>query len=158
MANTKVMTGDPIKGETSTYKKGMLDRHLDIRDRLSELVGKGNAMRPDDRTAIYADLSDMVGKDKALKIINHAAVFNQRPDIQKLGMEDRLKAFYDIGSNDPDVNAVILKSKSLGYGVLPGFRNSTSQLNQELAGRIRTTANAQIDPSAARQIMLKIKK
>src|SRR4030095_16584607 len=156
MATIKIVRkSDPIKGDAgSAYKKPMIERSMDIRDRLSELIGKGSAMKPDDRNAVFADLSDMVGIDKARKIMDHAAVFNQRTDIQKLPLEDKLNAFYTIGSSDPDVNSIMSKSKSLGYGVLPGFRNSISQINQELAGRL-LPSSMPLNQNAANKVILK---
>lgn len=129
--------GDPIKGSDITYtSRSPMARRLDVRDHIAELVGKGNSMSANDRAAIYGSLSAAIGQDKALKVMNHAYIFNQRPDVLKLPVEDKLRSFYDIGSNDPDVNDVISKSKSIGYGILPGFRESSSGINQLLAGRI----------------------
>lgn len=170
MADKKVMlkisptTGDPIKGvqeiKGTTYSspgKTTIDRDLDLRDRLMEMVGKGNALNPDEKAGIYGNLSRLVGAESAQKLMNHAYIFNTRPDVQNLKPEDKINAFYTIGSNDPYVKDVIAKTKSLGYGVGPGFRTSQSQINQQLAGRTPTTAQAR--PTEMQQkIMLKVKK
>lgn len=134
---------------------------FDIRDRLAELIGKGNALNPDDKAAIYGSLATSLGKDKAQKIMTHAFLFNQRPDVVKLPLEDKIRAFYTIGSNDPDVNTVISKSKTLGYGTLPGFRESSSAINQQLSGQViprATAVTAAVTPEAQRKIMLRVNK
>lgn len=138
--------------------KGKVDKQLDVRDRLAELVGKGNALTPDEKMAILGDLSSSLGKDKAMKIMNHAYIFNQRPDILKLPLEDKIKAFYTIGSNDKDVNDLITKSKTLGYGVLPGFRESSSATNQVLAGRISPTVQVPANSETQQRILLSVNK
>lgn len=155
-------TGDPIKEGTTeqqllTPGRTTIDRDLDLRDRLMELVGKGNILNPDDKAAIYGNLTTLVGKDQAQKLMNHAYIFNTRQDVQGLKPEDKLNAFYRIGSNDPYVQDVISRTKTLGYGIGPGFRTSTSQLNQQLAGR--TPATAITEPTEQqRKIMVKIRK
>ncbi|SRR6266540_367749 len=170
MADKKIMvkvtptTGDPVKGsgevkETMSLGPGRttIDRDMDLRDRLMELVGKGNVLSPDVKAAIYGDLTTMVGKDQAQKLMNHAYIFNARPDVQKLPLEDKLNAFYSIGSNDPYVHDVITKTKALGYGVGPGFRTSHSLINQQLIGRAPTTAITQPTESQ-KKIIVRTKK
>lgn len=155
-------TGDPVKRNTS---EGMLltphnpiTQNLDLRDRLAELVGKGNALNPDDKSAIFGALTSQLGEDKAMKIMNHAYLFNQRPDVLKLPLEDKIRAFYTIGSNDPDVNQVIAKSKTLGYGTLPGFRESASAANQQLSGKIPMATSIAVDPDVQKKVMLQVRK
>jgi hypothetical protein len=154
--------GDPVKGTTS---EGMLltphnpiAQDLDIRDRLAELVGKGNALHPDDKKAIYGALASQLGQEKAMKVMNHAYLFNQRPDVVKLPLEDKLRAFYTIGSNDPDVNMAINRSKSLGYGALAGFRNSSSGINQQLTGSVAAVTPTAMEPEVQKKVMLKVSK
>ena len=93
--------------------------------------------------------------------MTHTYIFNNRPDIVKLPLEDKIRAFYTIGSNDPDVNAVIAKSKTLGYGTLPGFRQSASAINQQLIGQVpadAVPATATTIPQVQRKIMLRVNK
>lgn len=158
-------TGEPPIGGGSmeekvlvTKNKPQVDQNFDLRDRLAELVGKGNALNPDDRAAIYGNLVNLLGKDKAQKVFQHAYIFNSRPDIQKLPLEDKLKSFYTIGSNDADVMEVLGRTKNLGYGVLPGFRNSFSQINQQLTGQIPVTESVQVPEEMQRKVALKIRK
>ena len=148
----KVNTGDPEKkssNQASSRGNTQIDRDFDLRDRLAELVGKGNALSQPDREHIYGSLSDLVGQESAARIIQHAFLFNARPDVQALPVEEKLKSFYTIGSNDPSVQRAINKTKALGYGVVPGFRTSSSALNQEVAGRI-----APVDETATAEVKM----
>lgn len=154
-------TGDPSKPADQNMilsTRTPIQQNLDIRDHLAALIGTGNALKPDDKAAIFGSLTSALGRDKAIKIMNHAYIFNQRPDVLKLPMEDKLKAFYTIGSNDPDVNQVMAKSKSLGYGALPGFRESSSSLNQQLIGRVPETPVSNIDPEVQKKVMIRVSK
>lgn len=155
-------TGDPIKKVGDTVLppgKGKTDQEFDIRDRLAELVGKGNALNTDDKSAIYGDLASTLGKDRAQKVMNHAFIFNSRPDVQNLPLEEKLRSFYTIGSSDPDVNALIAKSKTLGYGVVPGFRQSSSAINQQLNGQVPAVAStAAISPEIQKRVMIQVRK
>jgi len=156
-------TGDPInsgggvKGATYHAAGGTtIDRDLDIRDRLMELVGKGNILKPEDKAGIYGSLTRLIGNDAAQKLMNHAYIFNTRPDVQKLPVEEKLNAFYDIGSSDPYIKDVLSKTKALGYGVGPGFRTSISQINQQLAGRVPMDVNV-APTDGQKKIMIKVK-
>lgn len=152
-------SGDPIKttsGDMLLTPSNPISKDLDLRDRLAELVGKGNALSPDDKKAIYSSLIGQLGQDKAMKVMNHAYIFNQRPDVVKLPLEDKLRAFYTIGSNDPDVNQIIAKSKTLGYGALPGFRESSSALNQQLAGKIAAVETPNVNPEIKKKVMIRV--
>lgn len=160
----KPTTGDPVSPGTTkesmllTTSKPVTDQKFDLRDRLAELVGKGNTLAPDDKAAIYGNLVTMLGKDKAQKVMNHAFIFNSRPDVQKLGLEDKLKSFYTIGSNDPEVMEVIGKTKNLGYGVVPGFRSSSSDANQQLQGRTTPVVSAAPVEEIKKKVMLRVGK
>lgn len=133
-------------------------QEFDIRDVLSGLVAKGNTLTPDDKAALYGSLVSKLGEENATKVMSHAYLFNQRPDVQKLPLEERINAFYTVGSNDPYVNSVINKTKTLGYGVLPGFRESASGLNQEMAGLVGSPSARTRTPEAQRRIMLQVRK
>lgn len=154
----RLSSNDPIKvGDTViTPNRGQTEQDLDIRDALASLIGKGNTLTPDDKKAIYGALTTTLGQDKAMKIMNHAYLFNQRPDVLRLPLEEKLKTFYTIGSNDPDVKQVIDKSKALGYGVVPGFRESSSAINQALVGRIENAEATDANSAVKNRIMLRI--
>lgn len=154
-------TGDPIKVEEKVlYSPGRPQTTVDfdVRDKLAELIGKGNALSGDDRNAIYDTLVKSLGPQKAQKVMTHTYMFNQRPEVQGLPVEDRLRSFYTIGSNDPEVGGLIAKSKSLGYGPVQGFRSSNSAMNQLLAGRIPATNETAVVPEIKKRIMLSTKK
>lgn len=156
MAKSIKLKISPASGTPTIPVKG----DFDIRDHLAALVGKGNTLNPDDKAAIYGSLTAALGQDKAQKVMSHAYLFNNRPDVVKLPLEDKIRAFYTIGSNDPDVNAVISKSKTLGYGPIPGFRQSANALNQELSGQIQpvAAAAATVNPEVQKKIMLRLNK
>lgn len=152
-------SGDPTKptavGDVVVpTNRSKYDQDFDLRDRLSELAVRGNSLNPDDKAAIYGYLTSNLGKDRAMKLMNHAYIFNSRPDVQRLSPEEKIKSFYEIGSSDPEVMEVMGRTKKLGYGVLPGFRESVSALNQALQGRASTT----VDPEAARRVLLRVNK
>lgn len=157
-------TGDPAVPKVGEEKlmyspsrsKAALD--FDIRDRISELVGKGNALMPDDKAAIYSNLTDVLGQEKARKIMDHAYLFNSRPDVQGLPVEEKIKSFYTIGSNDPSVQELIQKTKALGYGPVQGFRTSHSTGNQQLTGAIPVVAATDASPEVKKKVMIKVKK
>lgn len=153
--------GDPNKAANEQMlltTHGPLDKSFDIRDHLAALVGKGNTLNPDDKAAIYSDLINNLGRDKAIKVMNHAYIFNQRPEVQRLSLDDKLRSFYSIGSNDPDVNDIISKSKSLGYGPVQGFRESSSAINQVLNGKVPSDVVTTTDPSLKKRVLLKVAK
>lgn len=157
----KVKAGDPKKGE---IKESVLlspgrtpfDDTADVRDILSGLVGKGmTGLNDDDSRNSYTRLQQLVGPQQAQKLMTHMFIFNSRPDLKGAAPEARIKSFYDTPASDNDVSGTLNKVKSFGYGVLPGFRDSSSQLNQQLSGRIPATSVAAVDP-AVKTVKLKI--
>lgn len=152
MAKSKVT----LKVKKGDDPRVPVNSDFDTRDRLAELVSSGNLLKPDDKAAIYGSLISAYGQDKAAKIMNHAYIFNQRGDVQNLPIEDKLKAFYAIGSNDPEVSQILNRSKSLGYGVVPGFREGSSAINQELSGRVAPTASGVVNPAVVNRVRLRV--
>lgn len=150
---------DPVKPATAAAGVGVpVNQDFDLRDKLSELAIRGNALKPDDKVAIYRDLTKSLGEEKAQKLMNHAYLFASRPEMQRMSPEEKLRSFYTIGSNDPDVMDVISRTKNLGYGVLPGFRNSVSTLNQEIQGNVPATTQATVNPQVTRRIRVQTNK
>jgi len=152
--------GDPVKPANKPIDvasgKTIIDTDVDLRDRLSELATKGNTLNPDDKSAIYLALSKSLGQDRAQKIMTHAYLFNSKPEVQRLSPEEKIKSFYTVGSNDPDVQEIIGRTKNLGYGVLPGFRNSTSVLNQAVQAGTSERPVGIVDPEVRRKVMVRI--
>jgi hypothetical protein len=145
-------SGDPkneYKKDVIYSDRGQFDTYLDLRDKLAELAVQGRNLHPDDRAAIYGYFTNALGPERAQKIITHAQLFNGRPDIQGLSPEEKLKSFYTIGSNDPDVQQLISKTRNLGYGVVPGYRGSASAINQ---------ATQQGNYNGANKVLLKVSK
>jgi hypothetical protein len=156
--------GDPTKPTTVgdviiPANRGKYDQDFDLRDKLSELAVRGNSLNPDDKAAIYGYLTSNLGKDRAMKLMNHAYIFNSRPDVQRLSPEERLKSFYTIGSTDPEIMEVIGRTKNLGYGILPGYRESVSDLNQATQrGGVAVPVSQTVNPEVRRKVMLQVRK
>jgi hypothetical protein len=157
-------TGDPVSPKPVDDKllfspnRSQAQLDFDVRDRISELVGKGNALLPDDKMAIFSNLSSVLGKDRAQKVMDHAYLFNTRPEVQRLPLEEKIKSFYTVGSNDPWVHEVIQKTKSLGYGPVEGMRSSHSTGNQQLTGAMPVVAAAATSPVLKKKVMITVKK
>ena len=160
LLKVKPKTGDPAKpqmiGDTMIPAgKTKIDQGFDLRDRLAELAVMGNSLRPDDKASIYSGLVSQVGQKTAQKLMDHAFIFNSRPEIQNLSQEDKLRAFYTIGASDPSVMDVISKVKNLGYGVVPGYRESISSLNQAARQGAGDQPLQPVNPEVTRRIMLR---
>lgn len=154
----KVKAVDPVVKEKVIISKGRtpLDDTADVRDILSGLVGKGmTGLNDDDSRNGYNRLQSLVGPQQAQKLMNHMFVFNSRPDLKGAAPEARINSFYQTPSSDPEVSGTLNKVKSFGYGVLPGFRQSSSQLNQGLSGQTSPEV-AVVAPDAQRAVKLKI--
>jgi hypothetical protein len=109
------------------------DDDADVRDMLSILVGAGKGgLKPDDQAAVISRLQTILGKDKANKLINHAAIFNERTDVKAKTAQQRISQFYDMGSRDPDVNTLINKTKQLAQGPIAGTKQSVESLMQNI--------------------------
>ena len=158
MAVKLKVKSDPVVKDGMFISPGRtsLDNTADVRDILSGLVGKGYTTMGDQTIkSNYNRLQALLGPAQAHKLMTHMFIFNSRPDMKNAPIETRIKQFYDSPSADPDVNGALGKIKTFGYGVLPGFRDSNNQLNQELAGRVPTEVAA-VDPKQAQAVKLKI--
>lgn len=133
------------------------DDTADIRDILSGLVGKKISNLSDEGArSDFARLQALVGPEKAQKLVTQVIIHNQRN--ANAPMEKSIQDFYEVGSNDPDVNDVLKTVKGFGYGVLPGFRDSSKQANQILTGKI-PNATASVDQDdLQRKVMLRLNK
>lgn len=157
-------SGDPVKGgkmeENVLYSKGRsgADDSFDLQDKIMELLSSNNRLKPADRKSIYSNLQTTLGRDKADKLMNHIYIFNTRADMQNMPVEDKIKAFYSIGSNDPDIQGYIDRTKSLGYGPQAQFRGSLSEINSQLSGRNPIPQMAAEPADNQRKIMLSVKK
>lgn len=162
MAKVRI-SGDPKKKVETVEEtfiapgKTQLDSTADIRDIISGMAGAGYTRLSDQKAvANYNRLKTLLGDARANKLMTHIFIQNQRPGAANMPVEARVKSFYDIPVSDEEIAPIIGRAKSLGYGVLPGFRQSSSQLNQELSGMIPATA-AQ-SPSDAEKIKVRVAK
>lgn len=158
---TKIRIGDPKPKDAAYYGKGRtpLDDTADIRDIVSAFVGRGYTnLADDDIKGGYARMTHLLGAPKAQKLMTQIFLHNQRPENQKLPVEDRISRFYDAGSGDPETNQIISKSRQFGYGVLPGFRTSSYAINQGLQGQSPLLAQANPNEALKEKIRLKINK
>jgi hypothetical protein len=120
----------------STVNKTPLNDMADGRDIISFFVGGGHtALKGQDLQSAFKRLSDVVGAPLAQKLTTQAFLFNQRPDAQKLSSEQRVKNFFQLGSNDQDVAAYLRKGGSMGTGPVDAFRNSALLGNSNLLGK-----------------------
>lgn len=152
---TKPVT-DIVQKDLYSSGKGPIENNLDIRDRIFELIGKGNALSPDDKGAILANLTQTLGAEKAQKLMTQAYLFNTHPDFQKMPIENRIQQFYTIGSNDPDVKDIMDRTRNLGYGLGHGFRTSFSNIAKQLSGQIPITTVTDSNPEIKKKVMVKV--
>lgn len=115
--------------------KGPLDEIADFRDYLTNLVGRGSKTLDPEMKNNYSALVAMYGKPMADRIMNHVFVFNNRPEIQNASPEQRLDAFYAIGSRDKDLQALFNKARNFSYGYKAGLNQSRNEGNIILSGR-----------------------
>lgn len=146
---------DPEDPKPKSYippGKTRADIDLDVRDLLSNMVGAGYSsweqINTDlDAKAKYGSLVNKVGRPMANKLVTQVISFSSRPDSQNKSTEQKIQSFYDIGSNDQDVSGVLKNIKSMGYGVIPGYRESALFGNQQLGGRIDPVVAASTEQS-----------
>lgn len=127
----------PVDPKANWRPKSVLDDYADSRDFLSTLVGGGHLGIGDnvDLQTQFRAMSERVGTPLAQKLAAQAILFNQRPDAQKLPVEDRVKHFFSLGSNDPEVSQYLKNSGAIGEGSGIGFRNSTLITNSQLQNK-----------------------
>lgn len=151
----KVTTG--IGGGSSG--RGVLDEQADVRDLISSLVGKGYTTLMDDNSrAAYNRLQILLGRPRAQKLMEQVFIYNQNPEHQRRPVEDKINTFYNLGSRDAQTNDLLKKTKSLGYGVLPAFRESNFVPNIMLQGKAAetgTTASAPLSDEIKQKVLLK---
>jgi len=122
---------------TSQKTEGKIADQFNIRDALAGFIGTGaKDFSNDQRLKDFRYIQSVLGSDQARKLMTHVFVFNSRPDMQGKTPDQRLQAFYDIGSNDPAVNQMLQGYKNLAQGPLSGMRESGDMTNQALTGRL----------------------
>lgn len=147
--------GDPEEGVLMSKGRSIADDTADVRDMLTAFVGKGYTnLLSKDASDDYKSMQAILGPDQARKLVTHAFIFNQNPANKTMPVEQRIKSFYDAPAADENVQSVLGRVKSFGYGVLPGFRESANTVNKSLAGRIPPPV-AVVDPEV-QKIKLKV--
>lgn len=127
------------------------------REALSGIVGKGFTNFQDSSAkANYANLVAMHGPAVAQKLVMHAMLFNQRPDMAGKSPEQRIQSFYDMGSADPATQNILSRSAQMGAGPVADTYNSWDRLNQEITGRSADT-RATPSPDALKAAAAKLK-
>lgn len=126
---------------------------LNVRDAISAFVGKRYIGTQDDSArALYSFLRGKLGGDAASKLLTHLSLFNQRTDMLKATPEQRIQSFYDIGSNDPELNTLINRSKMVAQGPIAGFNEAPLALNSEMLGKKWYTSARPQAPGSLSQI------
>lgn len=150
----------PADPNANWRPKSDLDTYADARDIISSFVGGGHTSvgGSADLQNNYRRLTDLVGAPLAQKLHNQAALFNQRPDAQKLSPEQRVQNFFSLGSNDPELSQFIKNAGSIGQGQTPGFNNSTLFSNSVLQNKSFTSPTEETVASPARRIKLVARK
>jgi hypothetical protein len=113
-----------------------------IRDILSGVIGRGfTDLKSDDARNAYAYLRGSLGPATASKLMTHALLFNQRPDMLKANPEQKVQSFYDIGSNDPEVHTIIKRAGNFGQGPVEGLNTSPDAMNMQASRRKQFTSD-----------------
>src|SRR5450432_1787948 len=136
-------TGD-VTAPHAVRTPGKLEQSADVRDMLSILVGAGKGgLKPDDQAAVISQLKATLGAPTANKLINHVAVFNERSDVGAKTAQQRVGQFYDMGSRDPEVDAIIKQTSQLAQGPIAGMGQTADVTLKALnAGQNPKLANA----------------
>lgn len=135
----KSPVGKPTTDISSQRSKGKIPDKMDVRDVLSSFVGSGTKDFSDpERLKDFHYISEIIGQGEAHKLLTQAFLFNNREDMQGKSPQERVQAFYDIGSNDPELDKMIKTYKNVDpKGPLSGFETSGDYTNQKLTGRIK---------------------
>jgi hypothetical protein len=108
----------------------------DMRDSMSAIIGNGyNDMKDPNAKNAFSQLQMSLGRETATRLLFHMAQFNQRPDMLKLGAEEKLRRFYSMGSNDPELHNIITRAGQLGTGPVAAANSTWDVLNQQVTGR-----------------------
>lgn len=160
MATIKIKKIEPkVVNEEETIERvpntrGPLEESVEVRDLISGLIGKGYTdLTNDDAKKNFSRLQVVLGRPKANEVLQKIIIHNQDPRYKARPIEERITSFYDQQREDP----IIGKARSLGYGVVPGFRASPNVLLQSLQGNIPVAENT-VEPSFSKKVALKINK
>ncbi len=117
------------------------DSVADMRQIMSNMVGRGHKNLKDESiNGDFAALVNTVGVSKARKLMDQAIIYNQRPEVKNMSIENKVQSFFDMGSSDKDVNTLLQKARSFGDGVVAGMNRSPSVENMKLTNRFDALA------------------
>lgn len=156
--HTSFPTGDDDSGvkKLPFKNKTSLDDTADVRDILSELAVKGfQGVGKEQAKAYYDKLTLLVGKQTAMKLIDSVDIFRASPQSKTGTPEDKIQAFYNLGSNDKQVSDVLKKVNAFSTGVKSGARTSSSEGLQEIEGRVKLTDKKNTDQLNSAQSVAK---
>lgn len=134
------------EAKTFTHNSTQQDYDLDVRDIITDFVGKGKDLKGADQASLIARLGVVLGKPNAQKLVTHLFLFNNRDDVKGKNVDQKLDSLYAIGSTDKYVNDLLAHTKSLAYGPHEGLQTSVDVINKELAGK-KPPDNAKQDQS-----------
>lgn len=129
--------GNPAKGLVVMGKKGNTpaDETADLRDSINALVGGGyKTLSDEDARGNFVKLAGILGTKAAQNLFIHISQQNQRPGWNQMKPAERVSNFYNINSNNPDVNPILQRVKSFGTGPLSGYTDSVNLVNQNQQG------------------------
>jgi hypothetical protein len=136
--------GDPTTGggkaplTSADYQaqgRNSINDTLDIQDALNHIIAGGYTDFSNvDVKSNYKYISSLVGAQRAEKLFLQAFLFNQRPGMNQKGGEDKIQAFYDLGSSDPETKQTLLAITKQGGGVKERFRSSVHEGVRLLSG------------------------
>ena len=92
-------------------------------------------MSDEDARAEFVALKGILGTEKATALIQQALIFNQRDDIKKKGVGDKLRSFYETGSKNKDVDEILGGLKTFSGGANAWVNKSSNVGSQNMTGR-----------------------
>lgn len=134
-AHTNLYNGDGTPKERIITQSDPNKDTLDIRQILTNIVGRGYKSLSDDSIrADYAKLTNIVGMTQARQLVDHAIIYNQTANNKNSPVEARVQSFFNAPANDKNVNAMLQRVSKFGDGVVAGLSRSPDVGNQQLAG------------------------
>src|ERR1700760_315711 len=142
MAKIRITKTDPpnktviVAGKTPVGNDPLRDQ-MDARDHIISFIGQNytGGKMTDDQQATFKNLSNLVGKDKAQQFLTHVAIFNQHPYVKDQPIAQKAQTFFDIGSHDPEIGALLTHYIALGQGIGAAINDSPWENVAALTGR-----------------------
>lgn len=118
-------TGKPWEGFSDAKKK------VDLSDLMSyNIVNKGDKKTMHDyQGVLLKNATSTFGVDKGRKLYNEISIFNQDPQYNKLGPDDRIRQFYELQSQDKDVQDIKNQFRNFGSSGPAGLYDTSPDVN-----------------------------